>query len=62
VVLLLVVILALLLEGVLSHGGQVLLVLFELVGLFVVADEADIGRDDGTFFDNDNITDDEFTG
>lgn len=61
-VLLLVVVLALLLEGVLGHGDEVLLVLFVLVGLLVVADKTDIGGDDSTFFDDDNIANDEFTG
>ncbi|KAG2024738.1 hypothetical protein GB937_003437 [Aspergillus fischeri] len=48
-----VVLILLLLEGVIIGTGEVLLVGLEHLGLVVVADQANIGGNDGTFLDND---------
>ena len=49
----LVVLILLLLKGVVTNGGEVLLVGLEVLGLVVVTDQANIGGDNGTFLDND---------
>jgi hypothetical protein len=56
-----VIITVLLLEVVGSGIGEVLLVGLEHLGLGVVTDQADIGRDNGTLLDDNNITSNELT-
>jgi len=61
VVILLIVVFGFLLEGVLGHSDEVLLVLLKVLRLLVVADQTDIGRDDLAFFEDHNVTDDKLT-
>jgi hypothetical protein len=56
-----IIITVLLLEVVGGNVGEVLLVGLEHLGLGVVTDQADIGRDNGTLLDDNNITSNELT-
>jgi hypothetical protein len=60
--LIIVIITVLLLESVVGGVGEVLLVGLEHLGLGVVTDQTDIGRDNGTLLDDNNITSNELTG
>lgn len=60
--LIIVIITVLLLEVVGGGVGEVLLVVLEHLGLGVVTDQANIGRDDSTLLDDNNITSNELTG
>jgi hypothetical protein len=58
----LIIITVLLLEGIIGGVGEVLLVGLEHLGLGVVTDQTDIGRDNGTLLDDNDVTSNELTG